>query len=218
MKLHPGCNHHQALSSYRSIEYQTKTESNAQRRVNDMSSTKAVLTPLASLKVSRHQIPKHGLVPNTSIHNKPLLIYTTAFPSPSASQVESHLRSVGVFEPQWRYTMYSKSHFHSTTHEFLVVTSGSARVLLGGEGNPGAVETEVKAGDAILVPAGVSHRLLVDYGGFEMVGSYPVGATKWDMCYGRQGEDTEGIEKRIRALGWFERDPLYGEEGPALDV
>ena len=99
--------------------------------------TKALLpiTPLASLRVSRHQIPAHGLIPNTSIHGKPLTIYHGAFPSPdlTASQIESHLQSVGVCLPQWRYTMYSTTHFHSTTHELLVISSGHAKLLFGGE-------------------------------------------------------------------------------------
>ena len=155
------------------------------------------------------------------MHNKPLLIYHSVFPTspvPSAGEIEAHIRAVGVFEPHWRYTMYSTSHFHSTTHELLVVFSGKARVLLGGEGNPGAVEADIQAGDAILMPAGVAHRLLEDYGGFKMVGSYPVDADQWDMCYGRTGEDARAIETRIRKLSWFEKDPLYGEDGPALQL
>lgn len=86
----------------------------------------------------------------------------------------------------------------------------------GGEENAAKVEADVKTGDVIVVPAGVAHRLLDDYGsGFEMVGSYPPGK-QWDMCYGREGEEekVQGIEN----VGWFERDPLYGEHGPALEV
>ena len=48
-----------------------------------------------------------------------------------------------------------------------------------------------------------------------MVGSYPIGC-HWNMCYGKKGEEAK-IEK-IKGLGWFERDPVYGEEGPVLDV
>lgn len=72
------------------------------------------LTPLKDLQVLKHQIPAHGLTPNTSIQNKPLLIYKSAFPSAkiTAGDIESHLSSVGVVAPQWRYTMYSRSHFH----------------------------------------------------------------------------------------------------------
>lgn len=45
----------------------------------------------------------------------------------------------------------------------------------GGE-NPNRLETNVRKGDVIVVPAEVGHRLLEDLdGGFEMVGSDPAG-------------------------------------------
>lgn len=176
------------------------------------------LARLSSLRVTRHQIPKHGLIPNTSLHNKPLLIYRGVFTSPdvTASQIESHLKAIGVCLPQWRYTMYSTTHFHSTTHELLVITSGKAHLLFGGEENPGRVEEDVQKGDAILIPAGVGHRLLNGTDDFQMVGSYPAESDNWDMCYGREGE--RGVEERIRRLGWFDKDPVYGGEGPALSA
>lgn len=73
----------------------------------------------------------------------------------------------------------------------------------------------VEKGDVMVVPAGVGHRLLEDLGGFEMVGSYPKEAKEWDMCYGKQGEE-ERVRK-IKDLPWFERDPIYGSEGPVLE-
>jgi uncharacterized protein YjlB len=73
----------------------------------------------------------------------------------------------------------------------------------------------VGKGDVIIMPAGVAHRLLNDLeGGFQMVGSYPKGR-EWDMCYGKEGEEEK--VKGIKALGWFDRDPIYGDKGPALD-
>lgn len=176
------------------------------------------LTPLKDLKVLKHQIPAHGLTPNTSIQHKPLLIYKSAFPqsSTSASAIESHLASTGVVTPQWRYTMYSTSHFHSTSHEVLGIAHGRARLCFGHEENEGRVEEVVGKGDVVVVPAGVAHRLLEDLeGGFEMVGCYPKGCG-WDMCYGKKGEEEK--VKGIGRLGWFVRDPVYGDEGPVLDV
>ena len=68
----------------------------------------------------------------------------------------------------------------------------------------------------MIVPAGVAHRLLEDIDGdFSMVGSYPKGKG-WDMCYGNEGEEKK--VKGIGALGWFEKDPIYGDKGPALQV
>ena len=120
-------------------------------------------------------IPAWKAVPNTSKQNKPLLIYHQAFENPSATKIESHLKSVGVVDPQWRYTMYSQSHFHSTSHEVLCIAAGSAKCCFGQEDNPDRVEPILEKGDVVVVPAGVSHRLLEDYGGFQMVGSYPPG-------------------------------------------
>jgi uncharacterized protein YjlB len=187
------------------------------------------LTPLSSLRVSRHQIPSHNLLPNTSIHNWPLLIYHSAFP-PNATQprtsstssprvssvaIESHLVSVGIVEPSWRYSMYPTTHFHSNSHEVLCVACGRARLCFGGEDNPARIEPLVEAGDVIIVPAGVAHRLLEDLGGdFQMVGSYPNGSETWDMCYGTP--EDEGKINTIKSLSWFAGDPIYGDNGPAV--
>ncbi|KAN0104698.1 cupin domain containing protein [Hyaloscypha variabilis] len=172
------------------------------------------LNPLASLRVSSYQILGHNFIPNTSIQAKPLLIYHSCLPSSAtASTIESHLKETGVVIPQWRYTMYNVTHFHASTHEVLCVFSGQARLCFGGESNPSKVETEVQKGDVIIIPAGVAHRLLDDFSSnFQMVGSYPKGKHP-DMCCGKEGEEKV---KAISGLGWFERDPLYGDEGPVL--
>lgn len=111
--------------------------------------------------------------------------------------------------------MFSDTHFHSNTHEVLSIASGSAKCCFGGEENEGRVEPVLKEGDVVIVPAGVGHRLLADYGNFSMVGSYPVGKS-WDMCYDQTGEEDK--VKQIEGLGWFKRDPIYGDEGPILQA
>lgn len=112
--------------------------------------------------------------------------------------------------------MYSTSHFHSTSHELLCISTGSARLCFGHEDNPSNITPTVSAGDVIVVPAGVAHRLLEDIeGGFEMVGSYPKGKS-WDMCYGKKGEEKK--VKEIEKLGWWKRDPVFGDEGPVWEV
>lgn len=175
---------------------------------------KLTLTPLSALKISAHYIPSHAHLPNTTPHGHPLLIYHSCFPSSTApSAIEVHLPNNSI-TPQWRYTMYTTSHYHSTTHEILCIFNGRAKLLFGGEQNPAKVEADVRAGDVVVVPAGVAHRLLEDVeGGFEMVGSYPRGCS-WDMCYGKEGE-----EEKAQAVGrveWLERDPMYGDDGPVL--
>ncbi|KAI0457173.1 RmlC-like cupin domain-containing protein [Xylaria acuta] len=174
------------------------------------------VTPLRDLKVLEHQVPAHNLIPNTSIQRKPLLIYKSVFSNATASEVESLLSDTGVVTPQWRATMYTTSHFHSTSHEVLGVSNGKATVCFGHEGNPGKVTCDLEKGDLAIIPAGVAHRLLeVLEGDFEMVGSYPKGYN-WDMCYGTRAE--EGRIGTIKELPWFDRDPVYEGKGPVLDV
>ena len=131
---------------------------------------------------------------------------------------------MGIAEPQWRYTMYSRSHFHSTAHELLVVANGKAELCFGGETNPGRAEVEVSKGDVMIVPAGVAHRLVREIreeggdddggnGSFEMVGSYERGKS-WDMCYGVEGEEKK-VDK-IKDVNWWAEDPIYGSGGPAV--
>lgn len=120
-----------------------------------MAGSKAPLTSLKELRVSSHQIPSFDRIPNTSIQKKPLLIYHSAFhPTVSASSIENHLSTIGVVSPQWRYTMFSQSHFHSTAHEVLCVASGKAKLCFGSEDNPKRVEPVVERGDVMVVPAG----------------------------------------------------------------
>jgi uncharacterized protein YjlB len=172
--------------------------------------------PPSDIQVTSRQIPAWQGIPNTSIQSKPLLIYHGAFDATPA-ELESRLAAVGEVVPQWLYTMYSTTHYHSTTHEVLGVVAGQARLCFGGEGNPGRFEPTVHRGDLLIVPAGVGHRLLEDQGDtpFKMVGSYPPGK-QWDMCYGEAGEEKKARE--IQNLAWFHHDPLYGDDGPALHV
>ncbi|PWY77478.1 hypothetical protein BO70DRAFT_294579 [Aspergillus heteromorphus CBS 117.55] len=175
--------------------------------------------PPSEITVTSRQIPKWSGIPNTSIQSKPLMIYHKAFDA-SASELSSHFKEVDEVVPQWVYSMYSETHFHSTTHEVLGVVSGRARLCFGGEGNPERFEPTVEKGDLIIVPAGVGHRLLdeldTDKERFTMVGAYPH-RKQWDMCYGESTEEDK-VSRNIGGLDWFHSDPLYGKDGPAMHV
>ena len=89
-----------------------------QKLAQSIMATSSILTPLKELKVARHQIQAHGLTPNTSIQNKPLLLYRSAFKAnTSASQIEEHLSKVGAVDPAWRYTV-SHAYHHIAKHNF----------------------------------------------------------------------------------------------------
>jgi uncharacterized protein YjlB len=59
----------------------------------------------------------------------------------------------------------------------------------------------------VTVPAGVAPQLLEDNGGFQMVGSEPIGCD-WDMSFSRKSDlNEENKVKAINMLEWFTRDP-----------
>ncbi|KAJ2993020.1 hypothetical protein NUW58_g1975 [Xylaria curta] len=119
-------------------------------------------------------------------------------------------------DPAWRGTVYAASHFHGTSHEILAVANGKVAVCFRHEDNPGRVVCDLERGNLVIIPAGVSHRLQeILESGFELVGSYPKGYN-WDVCYGTRAE--EGKIGKIKELTWFDRDPVYGDKGPVLDV
>ncbi|KAH6604135.1 Cupin [Trichoderma cornu-damae] len=147
--------------------------------------------PLSELRVSKASNPSLESHPQFLPSSpKPLVIYPLSLPSilKMLPQTRSNATSskIGLSSPlNGGYTMYDTTHFHSTTHEVLCVTTGRAKLCFGGEHNPGRVEPVVKRGDVIDVPAG-----------------------DWDMCYGRQGEQQSKIDNIVR-LAWFNRDPIY---------
>jgi uncharacterized protein YjlB len=53
--------------------------------------------------------------------------------------------------------IYDYLHYHSRIHEVLGIAGGSAIVRLGG--NKGRI-VKLKAGDAVLIPAGTDHQCL----------------------------------------------------------
>lgn len=78
------------------------------------------------------------------------------------------------------------------------------------EETSGGVLLSVKAGDVLVIPAGVSHRAMEDSDGFCMVGAYPKGAPSWDMNYGRSQEEVKEAASRIEKIPLPSADPFTG--------
>jgi len=152
-----------------------------------------------------------GDVPNNPL---PLILYPGAIdpdaPDP-ATAFEALFRR-NDWGGSWRNGIFPFHHYHSTAHEVLGIAAGQAEVRFGGE----AGETlTVRAGDAVLIPAGVGHKRLSATPDLLVVGAYP-GGQRADLM--REGaEDIAGIRRRIAAVARPLADPVAGTGGPLAE-
>lgn len=158
-----------------------------------------------------HTVPEEfyfsddGKIPNSKF---PLLVYRDAFKergNKGAEWLEKTFAN-NNWSNSWRNGIYSFHHYHSITHEVLGIYSGSALVHMGGENGK---KLAIKAGDIIVIPAGVGHKKLEDEG-LGVVGAYP-GGHEWDLLRGEPGE-RPGADKNIAAVAFPSHDPLLGEK------
>lgn len=114
----------------------------------------------------------------------------------------------------WTNGIYRYHHFHATTHEALGIVRGHVRVRFGGKSGP---VVAVEAGDAVVIPAGVSHCNEGASDDLVVVGAYP-GGREPDME--RRGSDEAGepAKSRVRAVPAPETDPLFGKDGPLIGL
>ena len=113
----------------------------------------------------------------------------------------------------WRNGIFPFHHYHSTAHEVLGIARGDAEVRFGGaEGQT----LRVKAGDAVLIPAGVGHKRLSASHDLLVIGAYPPGQ-RADLM--REGaEDTAAIRARIAKVAFPKTDPIGGKDGPMMEI
>ena len=113
----------------------------------------------------------------------------------------------------WRNGIFPFHHYHSNAHEVLGIARGEATVRFGGE----AGETvTVRAGDAVLIPAGVGHKRLSASPDLLVIGAYP-GGQRADLM--REGaEDKTAVRKRVAAVPMPGADPVAGKGGPMTEL
>ena len=110
----------------------------------------------------------------------------------------------------WVDGVFPYHHYHSNAHEVLCVVGGDARITFGG---PEGERVEVRAGDVVVIPAGVGHCRESSGAGFSVVGAYPRGQENYDLRTGEEGERPEVLEN-ISTVPLPGTDPLFGEGGP----
>lgn len=150
-----------------------------------------------------------GAIPNSRL---PLLHYEGVLPPElrAAGACQALFRRNG-WGGAWVNGIYDYWHFHSRGHEVLGCIAGEARIGFGGEG--GATVT-LRAGDVVVIPAGIGHRRLAASADFLVVGAYPPGQ-EGDIV--RPGDLTvEAAAEALAALPLPLGDPVSGFEGPLL--
>ncbi|MDR3529268.1 MAG: cupin domain-containing protein [Rhodopila sp.] len=142
-----------------------------------------------------------GTIPNSRL---PLLVYRGVVPAdPSAIE---RVFAANRWPPAWRNGVHPFHHFHSTAHEALGVARGEVSVLFGG---PGGRVLTVRAGDVVVVPAGVAHCNQGQSNDLLIVGAYPDNAPNPDLRRGKAAEH----DAAARAVGEVPLPPVDPVEG-----
>lgn len=153
-----------------------------------------------------------GRIPNNP--QLPVLVYPSAIPLDDGPTQFCRARlSENGWGGTWVNGVFGYHHYHSNTHEFLGIVGGNATLALGG---PDGVELDVSAGDALVLPAGTGHKRLQASSDFRVVGAYPDGKS-YDMNTGEPDERPEVLEN-IQQVDRPERDPLFGPNGPLVQI
>lgn len=161
-----------------------------------------------------HWLPDDGTFPNNE--KLPLIIYSQVLDlsqGNAASVMEQVLQANG-WGNRWRNGIYTYHHYHSTAHEFIGIYRGTVKVELGGPEQ--GLEVDAKAGDVIIIPAGVAHKNLGASADFACIGAYPPGQN-FDMNYGKEGERPQA-DKNIKQVPLPETDPVYGKNGSLMKL
>ena len=96
-----------------------------------------------------------GTYPNNA--RLPLIVLQQVFeaaPAVNPKAIETTFNQNG-WDSAWRNGLFAFHHYHSSAHEALGVYSGWVTAQLGG---PDGETVTARAGDVVIIPAGVSHK------------------------------------------------------------
>ena len=159
-------------------------------------------------RVTPYKLPDDGTFPNSSL---PLLAYQSAVEDKvdDLAVTFEQLFQANRWGGSWRNGIYSFRHYHSNVHEVLGIARGQAHVEFGG---PRGEALELTAGDAVVIPAGVSHFNLGASADLLVIGAYPKGGVP-DLCRDSLAE-REAALARLPLVSIPTTDPVYGAIGP----
>jgi uncharacterized protein YjlB len=151
-----------------------------------------------------YRFANDGRFPNSAL---PLLVYRSAM-APDAGAMEQ-IFAANEWSNAWRDGIFTYHHFHSIAHEVLGIARGEVQVAFGG---PSGQTVTVRAGDVVVIPAGVGHRNMGQTDNLLVVGAYP-GGSDYDTLRGRPEEHEKALWA-IAAVPLPACDPVSGRDGP----
>lgn len=148
-------------------------------------------------RIQQIHFPKRPDVPNSAL---PVLILRGLLSLHAARKAASFRKrfKANGWTGLWTDTIYDYTHFHSNAHEVLGIAEGKVALRIGGEAS---LLLRPRAGDMIVIPAGVGHRRVGGDNGLKVIGAYPRGQSHYDMK--RHG-------KMMPRVASPETDPFFG--------
>jgi uncharacterized protein YjlB len=164
-----------------------------------------------ALTIEEELFVDDGSVPNNP--RLPLIVYRGALQTGGkAAEACVTLFHGNGWGGAWRHGIYARHHYHSTAHEVLGIVAGSVRVRLGGESGK---TMDLRAGDVVVIPAGVAHKSERASPDLVVVGAYPQGQSPDMRTPGTA--DLERTAAQVAAVPLPRCDPVCGMQGPLLE-
>ncbi len=160
-----------------------------------------------TLEIETYEFRDDGLIPNNE--RLPLVLYRSALTAPSGQSLEQAFQqrfAANGWCGTWVNGIYDFQHYHAHCHEVLGIGAGEADVQFGGPSGP---VLQVKAGDAVVIPAGVGHCRRDSRPGLIVVGAYPAGQQNVDLKRANAADRAASLEI-IPQVALPEQDPIAG--------
>lgn len=160
-----------------------------------------------NIEVETHCFADDGLVPNSPL---PVVLYRAALRGETSRAIAARF-AAHRWPGAWTNGIYGHHHYHASAHEVLAIAAGWARVRLGGESGQ---TVGLRAGDVVVIPAGVAHKREAASPDLLVIGAYPAGQHP-DMRATRA--DRQGASETVAAVPLPDADPVTGCAAPLLD-
>jgi uncharacterized protein YjlB len=161
-----------------------------------------------------HKFADDGSIPNNAA--LPLVLYRGGIDlagSPDPEELIEQTFAQNGWGGLWRNGIYRYAHYHSMVHEALGIARGGATVRFGGKSG---CDIAIKAGDAVILPAGTGHQLVAIRGELVVIGAYPPAGT-YDLCRGSKAEHERALAA-IANVPPPPTDPVFGPSGPLMKL